>query len=104
MNGKDYLLCKILDCEVLDVNYLTDIIDKNEIPLEELNLTGYWKSGVNGLVEECYHWIAQDFLNRNEVKEEVCLHTIYDEIDIDSHIWFEDGTTQALFKKQDYNR
>ena len=119
METKTSLLCDLLECGSLDINYLTDLLDNNniEIDLQDLK-SNYWELNINWIIYDVMtqiaerfiednreaiekildlweYWNLYDFMNSHEIYE---IYTNY----IDSHIWFNDEKIQTLFKNSKY--
>jgi len=116
MDTKTYLLCELLRCGCLDVYYLSDLCDKNDIELDiECIRQEYWKININILIYNVLYQIAEEFIAENQ--EEICnileitdLNEYISNNDlyetfincIDSHLRFKDEEIQALFEKSKY--
>lgn len=103
---KESVICEILDCGTLDLDYLVKLIDRNDIIVDELEFYDFWDIAINRRILPCLCWIAQNFLD--EYQEEIeALNVTNHEYNwfvnsIDSHLWFEDEHLQALFETKGY--
>ncbi len=119
METKTNLLCDLLECGYLDINYLTDLLDNNniEIDLQDLK-SNYWELNINWIIYDVMTQIAERFIDDNQEEIEKILdlweywnlydymnsHEIYEIYTnyIDSHIWFNDEKIQTLFENSKY--
>jgi len=113
------LLCDLLECWYMDINYLTDLLDDNniEIDLQDLK-ANYWELNINWIIYDVITQIAEQFIDENQDKIEKILdlwefwnlydymnsHEIYEIYTnyIDSHLWFKDEAIQELFENSKY--
>lgn len=118
METKTSLLCDLLECGYSDIDYLVNLLDKNniEIDLQDLK-ANYWALNFNWIIYDVMTQIAEKFIEDNQEKIEKILDlwdsTIYDYMNyheiyeiftnyIDSHIWFNDEKIQELFEQSEY--
>lgn len=119
METKTSLLCDLLECGYLDINYLTDLLDNNKIEIDLQDLkSNYWVLNFNWIVYDVINQIAERFIHDNQEEIEKILdlweywniydymnsHEIYEVYTnyIDSHLWFKDDKIQDLFDKSEY--
>lgn len=119
MESKTSLLCQILDCGYLDINFLIDLCDNNEIDIDVEDIkSNYWDININLIIYETIRQIAENFIN--DYKEEISkilelwefwnledymsYHEIYEIYTnyMDSHLWFKDDKIQNLFENSKY--
>jgi len=119
METKTSLLCDLLECGYLDIEYLVDLLDKNhiEIDLQDLK-ANYWALNLNWIIYDVMNQIAEKFIENNQEEIEKILdlwefwniydymsyHEIYEIYTnyIDSHIRFNDERIHELFEKSEY--
>ena len=119
METKTSLLCDLLECGFLDINYLTDLLDDNniEIDLQDLK-SNYWDLNINWIIYDVISQIAERFIEENQDEIEKILdlwefwnlydymscHEIYEIYTnfMDSHLWFKDEAIQDLFENSKY--
>ena len=119
METKTSLLCDLLECGYLDIEYLVDLLDKNhiEIDLQDLK-ANYWALNLNWIIYDVMNQIAEKFIEDNQEEIEKILdlwefwniydymsyHEIYEIYTnyIDSHIRFNDERIHELFEKSEY--
>ena len=119
METKTSLLCDLLECGYLDINYLTDLLDNNniEIDLQDLK-ANYGELNINWIIYDVIFQIAEKFIQENQEQIEKILdlwefwniydymssHDIYEIFTnyIDSHLRFNDEKIQELFDKSEY--
>lgn len=118
METKTSLLCDLLECGYLDVNYIADLLDNNNINIDLQDLqANYWVLNVNYIIFDIINKIAEKFIEKNQEEIEKILDlwdsTIYDYMSyheiyevytnyIDSHLRFKDEKLQELFDKSEY--
>lgn len=115
------LLCELLECGYLDIKFLVDLIDNNNIEnydydLQEIILI-YWYN-INWIIYNVLQIIANKFIweHENEIKKilglldshnleeyqsENELYEIYTNY-MDSHLWFINDDIQDMFWNSDY--
>ena len=119
METKTSLLCDLLECGYLDINYLTDLLDDNniEIDLQDLK-ANYWALNINWIIYDVIFQIAEKFIEENQDEIEKILdlwefwnlydymssHDIYEIYTnyIDSHLRFKDEAILDLFENSKY--
>lgn len=119
METKTSLLCGLLDCGYLDINFLIDLADCNhiEIDLDDMK-ANYWELNINWIIYDVINKIAEKFIEENQEQIEKILdlwefwnlydymssHEIYEVYTnfIDSHLWFKDEEIQTLFENSKY--
>lgn len=103
---KTKLLCDILECWYLDINFLNDLLDTYniELDIDEIR-SNFWKIDVNILIYETFEQIKNQFIEENQEKIEELWFDIY-ELDyqiytnyMDSHLWFNDNQIDDLFQE-----
>lgn len=103
---KTKLLCDILECVYLDINFLNDLLDTYniELDIDEIR-SNFWKIDVNILIYETFEIIKNQFIEENQEKIEELWFDIY-ELDyqiytnyMDSHLWFNDNQIDDLFQE-----
>lgn len=119
MESKTTLLSQLLDCWYLDIEFLIDLCNNNdiEIDIDEIRYN-YWNINVNSMIYEVIRTIAEKFIE--ECKQEISLvlelqfdwtledymayHDLYEIYTnyIDSHLWFYNEKIQELFEKSKY--
>lgn len=120
MRKQTELLCQILNCEPLDVNYLCELLEKNTIEISDC--IRYWDNGIdlldfNVIIYEAMEIIAKRFIinYENDIKiilglptdkllyESDCidneLYEIYTNF-LDSHIYFFNDEINRLFQEK----
>lgn len=103
---KTRLLCDLLDCGSLDINFLDDLLDTYNISLDIEDIkANFWKIDVNILIYESFEQIKNQFLEDNNEEIEKLWFNIY-ELDyqiytnyMDSHIWFNDEKIDNLYQE-----
>lgn len=123
MKTEIYLLCSLLNCGYLDVNFIIDLIDNNNLEIDFDEIISNWLIhdnwiNCNLVIYELIEKIAYDFLNKYEFKikkylwlkskenlidyiQEKDIFEIYTNY-MDSHLWFKNDNIQTLFDKSDY--
>lgn len=119
MESKTSLLTQLLDCGFLDINFLIDLCNNNdiEIDLEDIK-SNYWDININIIIYEVIRQIAEQFIeeNRDEISmilelweywnldEYMSSHDLYEIYTnyLDSHLWFHEDKIQDLFEKSKY--
>ena len=119
MEKRNSLLAQILECWYLDIDFLMDLCENNNLDIDVDDIrSNYWKFDVNTLIYESIRMIADMFID--EYREEISLilelqfewtledymsyHDIY-EIYVnymDSHLWFFNDKIQELFEQSKY--
>ena len=110
------LLTNFLNCGYLDIKFLEDLIDNNNIDIDIEDIrSNYWELNINTIIYEVIRQIAEEFIENH--KEEICnildLWNLDDYISqnylyeiftnsIDSHLWFINDQIQELFEKAGY--
>lgn len=103
---KTRLLCDLLDCGYLDVNFLDNLLDTYNISLDIDDIrANFWKIDINILIYSTFEVVKDMFINDN--KEE--LETLWIDINnidyqiytnyIDSHLWFNEIEIDNLFQE-----
>lgn len=119
MESKTSLLCQILECWFLDINFLIDLCDNNEIDIDlDYIKSNYWDININLMIYETIRQIAEKFVE--EYKDEISLilklqfewtledylsyHDLYEVYTnyMDSHLWFSEDKIQDLFENSKY--
>jgi hypothetical protein len=103
---KTNLLCQILECWYLDVNFLNDLLDNYQIELDIDEIkSNFGKIDINILIYETFEIIKNQFLEDNKEEIENIWFDIY-ELDyqiytnyFDSHLWFNDNEIDELYQK-----
>lgn len=119
MESKTSLLSQLLDCWYLDINFLIDLCNNNdiEIDLDDIK-SNYWEININIIIYDVIRQIAEKFIddNREEITKILELWEYWNLDDymssndlyeiftnyIDSHLWFHDEKIQDLFEKSKY--
>lgn len=123
MKTEIYLLCSLLNCGYLDVNFIIDLIDNNNLEIDLDEIISNWLIhdnwiNCNLVIYELIEKIAYEFINKYELKikkylwlkskenlidyiQEIDMFEIYTNY-IDSHLWFKNDNIQTLFDKSDY--
>ena len=107
------LLCNILDWWYLDVKYLVDLYEKNNIEIDIENIRAeYGEININILIHKILREIAETFIenNRDEIEEIIDIIDIISWNDIyniytnciDSHLRFDNEKVQELFEKSEF--
>jgi hypothetical protein len=119
MESKTSLLCQILDCGYLDIDFLVDLFDSNDIDIDVEDVrSNYGDINVNILIYETIRQIAENFIDehRDEIDEILELgenenlnnymsyHDLYEIYTnfMDSHLRFFNDRIQNLFEKSKY--
>jgi hypothetical protein len=119
MESKTSLLCQILDCWYLDINFLMDLCDNNEIDIDVDDIkSNYWDININLMIYESIRQIAEKFIEeyREEISiildlwdywnldEYISYHDLYEIYTnyMDSHLWFSNDKIQELFENSKY--
>ncbi len=117
MNTQDMLLCDLLQCGSLDLEFLLDLYDANDIDLERnieqaRELSNGKIEDINVLIYQAFDSIAQQFLR--EQSEVLFERTGYSEVYppeyeiytnyLDSHFWFRSAEVQTLFDEWSESR
>ncbi len=116
MDTKESIVCELLECGSLDLDYLSELCDKNNIELDiESIRQEYWSININILIYVALRQIAQEFITENE--EEICNilkvsdleeyisnNDLYETFTncMDSHLRFINEEIQELFEKSKY--
>ncbi len=116
MDTKESIICELLECGSLDLDYLSELCDKNNIELDiESIKQEYWSFNINILIYATLRKIAEEFIAENQ--EEICsilevsdLEEYISDNDLyetftncmDSHLWFINEEIQELFEKSKY--
>lgn len=95
---KTKLLCNILECWYLDVNFLNDLLDDYQIDLDFDDIkANFWKIDINILIYSALEEVKNQFIDNNKEQIEELWFDIYS-LDyeiytnyMDSHIWFNDN-------------
>lgn len=111
------LLCDLLQCGSLDLEFLLDLYDANDIDLERnieqaRELSNGKIEDINVLIYQAFDSIAQQFLR--EQSEVLFERTGYSEVYppeyeiytnyLDSHFWFRSAEVQTLFDEWSESR
>lgn len=111
MDVKKNLLTDLLQCGCRDINYLIDVLEKNDLQLDVEDVkANFWEVNVNTLIYEALYQVAEIFIA--EFEDEICrllgdgaktdeLYEIYVNY-MDSHIWFHDERVHELFEHSKY--
>lgn len=103
---KTRLLCDLLDCWFLDINFLDELLNSYEIELDIEDIkANFWKIDVNTLIYSAFEEIKNQFIqdNKEEIQE---LWLDIDELDyqiytnyMDSHLCFNDENIDNIYQK-----
>ena len=113
------LLCSLLDCGYLDVTFLTDLADKNNIDIDIEDIrSNYGEVNINIIIYEVIREIAWNFIEEHKedihkildlgefwnIDDYMNSHDIYEIYTnfMDSHLWFQNEQIQELFEKSEY--
>ena len=113
------LLCGLLDCGYLDITFLVDLADSNNIEIDLADMkANYWELNINWIIYDVINTIAEQFIqeNRDEIEKILDLwefwnldnylnsNDIYENYTnfMDSHLWFNDEKIQDLFENSKY--
>jgi len=102
---KTRLLCDLLDCGYLDINFLDDLLDTYNISLDIDDIrANFWKIDINILIYETYEIIKNMFINENQEEiESLWIDTnnidyqIYTNF-MDSHLWFNEIEIDNIYQ------
>lgn len=118
-NARYRFLAGLLECWVLDLQFLLSLIDKideNNIYLDTQKvLQEYWNYNLNSFIAEAFYILAEWFIKKYQHKisemlniwdfdryrEENELYEIYTNL-LDSHIWFHNEKIQNLFENSEF--
>ena len=106
----------MLECGCLDLDYLTELCDKNNIDLDiECIKSEYWSTNINILIYEALRQIAERFISENQgeisnilwisdLEEYTAENDLYEIFTnyMDSHLRFKNEKIQELFEKSKY--
>lgn len=113
------LMCELLDCWSMDIEYLSNLLDRNDIKINLRDLKdNHWELNINIIIYDVFTQIAKHFISENEIgikqvygiwkHEDVNeylrsneIYTIYTNC-IDSHLWFHDDDIQESFEYSPY--
>jgi len=103
---KTRLLCDLLECGYLDINFLDDLLEQYNISLDFDDIkSNYWKIDINILIFSALEEVKNQFIESNKDKIEELWFDIND-LDyeiytnyIDSHIWFNDNQIDDLYQE-----
>lgn len=103
---KTKLLCDILECWYLDINFLNDLLDTYQIELDIDDIkANFWKIDVNILIYSAFEQVKNQFIEENKEEIENLWFDIY-ELDyeiytnyMDSHLWFNNNKIDDLYQK-----
>lgn len=101
---KTRLLCDLLDCGYLDINFLDNLLNDYEINLDIEDIrANFWKVDINTLIYETFEIIKNMFIEDNKEELDTLWIDIYN-IDyqiytnyMDSHLWFNNNQIDDLF-------
>ena len=102
---KTRLLCDLLDCWYLDINFLDSLLNTYEIDLDIEDIrANFWKIDLNILIYETFEIIKNMFIedNKDEIESlwidtndiDYQIYTNY----IDSHLWFNNSDISELYE------
>lgn len=102
---KTKLLCEILECWYLDINFLNDLLDTYNIELDIDDIrSNFWKIDVNILIYETFEQVKNQFIEENQEEIENLGFDVY-ELDyeiftnyMDSHLWFNKNEIDDLYQ------
>lgn len=118
-NARYRFLAGLLECWVLDLQFLLSLIDKideNNIYLDTQKvLQEYWNYNLNSFIAEAFYILAEWFIKKYQHKisemlniwdfdryrEENELYETYTNL-LDSHIWFHNEKIQNLFENFEF--
>lgn len=118
-NARYRFLAELLECWVLDLQFLLSLIDKideNDIYLDSQKvLQEWWNYNLNSFIHEAFYILAEWFLKKYQHKisemlniwdfdryrEENELYETYTNL-LDSHIWFHNEKIQNLFENFEF--
>ena len=103
---KTRLLCDLLDCWSLDINFLDELLNEYEIDLDIDDIkANFWKIDINTLIYSSLESIKDMFIEDNKEEIQNLLFYVY-ELDyqiytnyIDSHLWFDNQKIDDLFQE-----
>lgn len=106
------LLCSLLHCWYLDVNFLDNLVEENDLDLDYDDIISqYWYDtknlNINMFIYEAFEKIKRNFFEEKweEIKEKLEISDL-DNLDyeiftnyMDSHLWFNDEKVQEIFER-----
>ena len=103
---KTRLLCDLLDCWSLDINFLDELLNEYEIDLDIDDIkANFWKIDINTLIYSSLESIKDMFIEDNKEEIQNLWFDVY-ELDyqiytnyIDSHLWFDNQKIDDLFQE-----
>ena len=119
MDTKTLLLCDILSCWYLDIDFLVNLADKNEIEIDiNYIVSNYWECNINLVIFDILYQIAEKFIeenkdkiikilwlkNHDELTEYIEQNDIYEIFTnyFDSHLRFKNDEIQDLLINSKY--
>ena len=103
---KTRILCDLLECWSLDINFLDNLLWEYNIELDIDDIkSNFWKIDINILIYETFEIIKNQFIDENQEEIEKLWFDIYN-LDyeiytnyMDSHLWFNDNQIDDLYQK-----